>query len=70
MLDQSHDLALAVHCGDVARSGLVASILTRGGRNVSLVAEGMNFWREPGYRQVRDRPKSKRPGVSGEFAAG
>jgi hydroxyacylglutathione hydrolase len=54
-----HDLALAVHCGDVARSGLVASILTRAGRNVSLVAGGMNAWREHGYPEVRETADTK-----------
>jgi len=47
-------LAMAVHCADVARGGLVASILTRAGRNVSLVAGGMNAWREQGYPEVRE----------------
>ncbi len=46
--------ALAVHCADVDRSALVASILTRAGRNVSLVAGGMNAWREKGYPEVRE----------------
>jgi len=47
-------LALAVHCGDVARSGLVASILERAGRDVRLVAGGMNAWREQGYPEVSE----------------
>lgn len=47
-------VALAVHCGEVARSGLVASILRRAERNVSLVAGGMNAWREHGYPEVRE----------------
>lgn len=45
---------LAVHCGDIARSGLVASLLSRTGRNVSVVAGGMNAWREQGYPEVRE----------------
>lgn len=53
------DLALAVHCGEVARSGLVASILTRAGRNASLVAGGMNAWREQGYPEVRETTKAE-----------
>lgn len=51
------NLALAVHCGEVARSGLVASILTRAGRNVSLVAGGMSAWRDHGYPEVTETAK-------------
>lgn len=40
---------LAVHCGEHARGALVASILARRGRDVALVAGGMNAWREHGY---------------------
>lgn len=53
------NLALAVHCADIARSGLVASILTRAGRDVSLVAGGMNAWREKGYPEVRETAKER-----------
>lgn len=63
------NLPLAVHCGDVARSGLVASILSRSGRNVSLVAGGMNAWREQGYPEVTEseRAMTQTSSSSGKF---
>jgi hydroxyacylglutathione hydrolase len=41
--------SLAVICGDEVRSSLVASILSRAGRDVRLVVGGMVDWNERGF---------------------
>ncbi|MFP5298107.1 MAG: MBL fold metallo-hydrolase [Actinomycetota bacterium] len=43
------DTRLAIVCGDQVRSGLVASILQRAGRQTHLVSGGMTDWLERGY---------------------
>lgn len=48
---------LAVHCAEQTRSALVASILARRGREVALVAGGMNAWRERGYPEIMEMRK-------------
>jgi hydroxyacylglutathione hydrolase len=52
---------LAVHCGEHTRSALVASILARRGREVALVAGGMDAWREHGYPVTEDAVQTARP---------
>lgn len=44
-----HDARLAIVCSDQVRSGLVASILRRAGREVHLVSGGMTDWLERGF---------------------
>lgn len=51
----------AVHCGEHTRSGLVASILARRGRDVALVAGGMNAWREHGYPVTEEPAQTMQP---------
>ncbi len=48
-VDEAPAGELAVICGDEVRSALVASILSRAGRNVQLVVGGMVDWNERGF---------------------
>jgi rhodanese-related sulfurtransferase len=45
-----------VHCAGVARASLVASILSRTGAKVTLVAGGFSAWKAHGYEVFEELP--------------